>query len=249
MKKIIFIAIIYAAAFLFLMYQTSTSDASTEDNTPIIVEPEQTDGTGQAITMDIIKSTYRVINRSFNDELGYTSTGTAFAFHKTETHIYLLTNAHVVKKQPGYLFQSFKLIDYYNNIYEAELFDYSINLDKDLAILVIEINENPIITLTPVDITIGERVKALGYYPTVQLTYGLVTNKPLVNFVVKNMVVISHDASIIGGASGGPLLNSENKVIGINFASVTSNQQFLQAYAIPINEILDYLDQQFWEAL
>lgn len=248
-KKLLAVTVLWViASVLLITLPGSTEEVPVEnEDQPLVLDPDTTTSHGN-ITMDIILASYRVINRSVSGTSGVTNTGTAFAIYEDDSSTYLITNSHVIKVRDGYQYNEIKVLDFYGVESVATLVENTFESSYDLAIIKIPKNNNPEIQLVDVPYQKGQVVKAVGYYPSVSITTGTITNTTMMNYIV-NMMVIAHDAYIIGGASGGPLLNSSNQVIGINFASVTSNQQFLQAYAIPINKIIEYLALHFPEAL
>lgn len=195
-------------------------------------------------TMDRVNSTFRVLNRSFNDELGVTNTGTAFIFEEDENYSYLLTNAHVVKIQQGYTNNQISVLDYNGIKSDAFILEGSYQEQLDLAILVIDkVNHQPI-EIKDVTVNLNDEVVSIGYYPTAQVTYGHITSLNRIDYIV-NMVVIGHTASILPGASGGPVFNSNLELIGINYSNVTSNGEFIRAYSIPVSTIKNYINDFF----
>ena len=54
--------------------------------------------------------------------------------------------------------------------------------------------------------------------------------------------VMSHDAKIDAGSSGGAIFNYQYEICGINFASgVNSNKEFVSGYAIQPSKIFEFL--------
>ena len=50
--------------------------------------------------------------------------------------------------------------------------------------------------------------------------------------------VIHHDAMINNGSSGGPLLNADLEVVGVNYAGASSTKD---GYAIPVDKVREFL--------
>ena len=102
-------------------------------------------------------------------------------------------------------------------------------LGRDLALLKVELSNTPALLILESldDVSIGEQVYALGYpavatfHPQLSestqlvpsFTQGVVSAKRL---TLQDISAIQHDADITHGNSGGPLVNSEGKVIGVN---------------------------------
>ena len=59
----------------------------------------------------------------------------------------------------------------------------------------------------------------------------------------KTYVLIQTDAAINGGNSGGALVNSDGKVIGVNTMKISGEGIEGMGFAIPINDTLDIYDQ------
>ncbi len=159
----------------------------------------------------------------------------------------VVTNQHVVGNNPSEIMIS----TIYGSSYRAEL----VGSDEltDIALLKIESNEAfPFIELSNSDdVRVGEWAIALGNpfglfedgQPTV--TVGVVSAKnrdfrPDPSNPRVYMDMIQTDASINRGNSGGPLLNSEGEVIGINtfiFTGGTGSGFVGLGFAIPSNRI------------
>lgn len=243
MKKIVFTILVLGLGYILIWYFSNVDEPQTEE--PSITEPVPETPTNQPLTMDIINATFRVLNRSYTGEIGVTNTGTAVAFYQDDSYTYLLTNAHVVKIHQGYTYSTVSVVDYYGISHNAEIYVGSYQESVDLAILVIErVNVQPI-EIKPKSVNIGEQVISIGYYPSASVTYGQVTSHDRIDYIV-HMNVIGHSASIQSGASGGPLLNNNLELIGINYSSVTSSGQFIRAYSIPVNAVIEYLDAYFY---
>jgi serine protease Do len=69
---------------------------------------------------------------------------------------------------------------------------------------------------------------------------GITAGSPYEGFVEKLDNVIQTDAAISPGNSGGPLLNSEGQVVGVNTAIASEGQNI--GFAIPINLVKQLID-------
>ena len=163
---------------------------------------------------------------------------------------YILTNSHVI--------ESGELGKIYVTLYGGEKhLCQIIGIDKltDIALLKInEINLN-FTKLNPlIEVRRGQFVAALGNphnlfsiskEPTA--TIGIISGKN-VNFglrksghVYQNM--IQTDATINRGNSGGPLINSDGEVVGINTFIVSEKNSSLGfGFSIPINRVVDVVE-------
>ncbi|MEX0846316.1 MAG: trypsin-like peptidase domain-containing protein [Ilumatobacteraceae bacterium] len=101
---------------------------------------------------------------------------------------------------------------------------------QDLALLHIEATDLPAATIAaPDDIRVGEPVVAIGF--ALALDGGPSVTTGVVSALDRTLVtdngalggLVQTDAAISSGNSGGPLVNAEGQVVGINTAVATSN--------------------------
>src|SRR4029077_4881548 len=133
---------------------------------------------------------------------------------------------------------------YDGSTFAAELVSYDVR--HDLAIIKIEANRAlPVIpTGTSSDLRLGESViavgNAFGYEHTV--TAGIISSLSRdveVNEHQSYKNLLQTDASINPGTSGGPLLNLDGEVVGINVAIRAGAQRI--GFAIPIDDARRYI--------
>jgi serine protease Do len=172
---------------------------------------------------------------------------------------YVVTNAHVVQEASEFIVHTNDGESYPAELIGADNF-------KDIAVLKIDTDhELPVAVLGDSDATrIGEPVIAigspLGYEATV--TAGIVsTNKRSLedlgrpSDIRRPQSMIQTDAAINQGNSGGPLLNAEGEVIGVNQAIMRyENGSGMMGFgrqvpvegigfAIPINDVKNSIEQ------
>lgn len=230
------------------LYAKYTLDAATVTNT---------------ISKDTMKSLVKVYSKNYNTTIfgaekeSKTSQGSGFCFYVQDGYYYVITNYHVVAEDPSYSKQSFTIEDYQGNVYTAYLYknpnkqDSAISPEYDLACLYFKpssttnVKELTIASENPV---IGDDVISLGA-PNSQsnsVTYGKITeyrkitlddtSEDLSNVTFE---VIHHNAYIDHGSSGGPLLNSDLNVVGVNYAG---SSQTGEGYAIPAEKLIEFLN-------
>lgn len=199
--------------------------------------------------------------------------GSGFLIGATSGAEYMITNAHVVRMTGDTAAAVSEMIGsevannnsnlHLNVVVKADLtigatiVNYSDELD--FAILKLE---QPIYDRAPLTINAGDNnavetqsVYALGfpaavehfqdtqYYTTddVNVTNGIVSKRITLN----NMSYIQHSAKVAEGNSGGPLVNQNGEVIGLN-QGIMSNGEFIfdenYYYSIEISEVTQVLD-------
>lgn len=148
----------------------------------------------------------------------------------------IITNAHVINQAVGIYIQIPTLG---KRVIKAEL--VSICPERDIALLRLCPNDKayiintlgrvPFLTMGDSDLVQrADEVMALGYplaQQALKSTTGVISGRE------RDMLQI--DAAINPGSSGGPLLNMQGEVIGINTAGVVEAQNV--GYAIPVNEL------------
>ncbi len=161
---------------------------------------------------------------------------------------YIVTNYHVIEDAV-----SIKVILADGNEYDAETVGY--DALSDVAVLKIEAASLPALVIGNSDAVVaGDTVIAIGCPSGIDLagtaTRGMVS---MVNREIaitdyygrtqKIMKVIQTDAAINPGNSGGPLLNSRGEVIGINTLKLSSTGYEGIGFALPINGVMELVDQ------
>jgi len=201
--------------------------------------------------MFLSKEDQRQLEHEYNNEqensnptdLQLSGTGTGYIF---EADGYILTNEHVIHGAehisvtvPGY-----------DEPFSATV--VSENAEMDIAVLKIEPQQDQLFATIPLGdsdrLNVGEWVIAIGnpYGYDYTLTMGVISAKERPISIENSdgqlqqfKHMLQTDTSINPGNSGGPLLNEAGEVIGMNTA-VNAEAQGI-GFAIPINEIKDYL--------
>ena len=209
-------------------------------------------------SLEYIKSNVKIVTTGYKtvgpiryDGVGGQGSGVIFA--ETSSYFYCLSNNHVTYLDPQYTSKSYTITDYKGNSYNGSLICSS--ADYDLAVLRFSKRSDSSLELKPLNIqktnpVLGDFVIAIGQ-PEGQnntITIGNVKKYEKVTLDdskdVSNVTfeVISHDAPINHGSSGGVLINLKGEIVGINYAgSVDENGDFLAGYAIPIEKVIEYL--------
>lgn len=130
---------------------------------------------------------------------------------------YILTNSHLLENAI-----TIEVITYDQQIFPAKIIQLDSN--TDLAIVKVEGSSFPCLTFGDPDaMEIGDLVLTIGYPHSAQL--GFVQGKDIKNiglFQTENFIKTT--ASIFLGDSGGPLLNIEGEVIGINAVALIDRE-------------------------
>ncbi|HUR27175.1 MAG TPA: trypsin-like peptidase domain-containing protein [Planctomycetota bacterium] len=161
---------------------------------------------------------------------------------------FLVTNYHVVENANGR--EGGKLeVQFDSSVdpktYEAQLVSYV--PEEDLALLKISGDRKfPTVKMgTSVDLLIGERVIAIGnpFQQKLSVSSGIISGLHRQLDVPKSNLkfndLIQTDASINHGNSGGPLLNINAELIGIN--TVVKEGAENMGFAIPVDRVRDVL--------
>lgn len=128
---------------------------------------------------------------------------------------YIVTNAHVLSGA-----HYAKALTYNNELISAELIGY--DSDLDIALLKIPGNYNYLKFADSDNVKVGEKVIAVGnpYGLSFSVSEGIVS---AVHRSFNNLnAYIQTDVSLNPGNSGGPLINKEGEVIGINNFKISS---------------------------
>lgn len=213
------------------------------------------------ITATTMKANVTVYSKSYNTFLGITtssstSSGSGIIFTLNNNGYYfLLTNNHVTVKNKSYDKVSYTIEDYRGNKYTGYLKHEEAKYD--LAVLYFKKD----IELAKIDLAqknpkIGEELVSLGQ-PKNQsnaITYGKCSqyNRVTLNNTEtyqSNVTfnVMQHSCPTDSGSSGGAILNTDLKLVGIHYAgSHTASGQFIRGQAIPIEKVNEFLNLYIW---
>lgn len=208
--------------------------------------------TGIADAVDKVYDAVVVVKTYINKELY--ATGTGFVYKKDGNKAYILTNNHVIDSGDAVyaVFTDGSIVE--TKIEGKDSYSdtavLSIDSSKALAIATMGSSENS--RLGDTVFTVGAPINADTYSGTV--TRGILSGKNrLVSVSSSNssradmmMSVLQTDAAINSGNSGGPLLNANGEVIGMNSLKLSSGSSTSTAtiegmgFAIPIETALKY---------
>lgn len=177
----------------------------------------------------------------FNPQAGYSENiGTGFILNENGL---IATNYHVV--QAG---EDVTVTLYTGEEVSAKVVNF--DATNDIAVLQMDVNTKVpgVVELGDSEnLQVGEAVVAIGN-PLSKEFAGTVTNG-IVSATERKVSVsnteysyIQTNAAINGGNSGGPLINANGKVIGINSAKISSDSVEGIGFAIPINVLVRDLD-------
>ena len=166
---------------------------------------------------------------------------------------YILTNNHIVSTSSSESFYEVSeatkvTVTLFNDDteYEAKI----IGKDEQTDLAVIKIEKNGLSKAEFADsdnIKVGEFAMAVGNPLDMQssITCGVISavNREITDSDGKKFTLIQTDAAINSGNSGGALVNSEGKVIGINTLKLYGTGIEGMGFAIPINSTTDITSQ------
>ena len=144
----------------------------------------------------------------------------------------IVTNAHVIDNR-----NDIKIETYDGHEYTASLF--GIDESEDLAALVIEEVVFPHLKMADLSaMKIGDDIYTIGAPKGMAytLTKGTVSAK---SRIVRYKSYIQIDAAINEGNSGGPLLNDNGEVLGMNTLKMSDSEGI--GLAIPVSRVCDFL--------
>ncbi|MGA0542104.1 trypsin-like peptidase domain-containing protein [Neotabrizicola sp. VNH66] len=146
-----------------------------------------------------------------------------------------VTNAHVVGEA-----EEVRLIDRHGNEEVGEVI--AIDAVRDVAVIALADRGTPRRGLVPAEAaaTLGQEVYALGAPLGIEftLTEGLVSSTARQVQITVPMTLLQHDAAVNPGSSGGPLVDAEGRLLGMNSRIADGSRMFVGiAYAIPAGDL------------
>ncbi len=246
---------------LFLLFVISACEDKNKESPQIIkIEKKGTDPVKaiqdkiSSVILDTKPSIVTILSKSstgktpiifkFNDEISSgdnESLGSGFVIRKSRGFLFIVTNSHVIEKA------KIIIVKFYNGSkYKAVVVGK--DSKSDIAVLKVKVDEKiknvkPLKIGNPSLLKVGYFVLSGGspYNLGLTFTLGIISalNRNLGISAYENY--IQTDAAINPGDSGGPLLNLDGEVIGMNTAIIQTGQGL--GFAIPINTVVDIADQ------
>lgn len=201
-----------------------------------------------------IKIEYNVTSKIpvFGTQAQSTATATGSGIIISEDG-YILTNNHVVSSGESESYyqvsEATKVsVTLFNDTTEYEAKIVGTDEQTDLAVIKIDKKDLPKAEFADSDsIKVGEFAMAVGNPLGLQssITCGVVSavNREITDTDEKKYTLIQTDAAINSGNSGGALVNSEGKVIGVNTLKLSGEDIEGMGFAIPINSTTDITSQ------
>lgn len=166
---------------------------------------------------------------------------------------YILTNNHIINSSDSSIYyevsEATKVYVYlYNDETPYEATIVGTDEETDLAVIKIEKDDLTAAELGDSDsVKIGEFAMAIGNPLGMEssVTSGIISavNRTVTSEDGTTYNLIQTDAAINSGNSGGALVNSEGKVIGINTLKLSGSGVEGMGFAIPINDTIDIYKQ------
>jgi len=182
----------------------------------------------------------------FNEEIPpieNESLGSGFVLKKDREYLYIVTNSHVIEKA--------KLITVrFSNRFKSQAEVVGKDPKSDIALIRVKITKE-IKGIKPVKIGNPKKLK-VGYFVISggsPYNLGLTFTLGIVSALNRNLGIsayenyIQTDAAINPGDSGGPLIDLNGEVVGMNTAIIQTGQGL--GFAIPINTVIEITDQLF----
>lgn len=158
------------------------------------------------------------------------SLGSGFALGKN----CIVTNAHVIDDKNDVVVKTYGATEY-------KAFVIGMDDDRDIAVLGVENADFPYLSIADVSsMNTGDDIYAIGAPKSMSytLTKGVISAKER---KVGRYNYIQIDAAINEGNSGGPLLNDNGDVLGVNTLKMSDSEGI--GLAIPINVVIDYIKE------
>lgn len=157
---------------------------------------------------------------------------------------YIVTNAHVLADERGRLVSSIQAINYEQKTKDATFIGF--NGELDIALLKISGIYNSLELGNSNNVQTGEKVIAIGNPLGLQfsVTEGIVSavHRTGINGLD---IYIQTDAALNPGNSGGPLINKQGEVIGINNFKIGAGENL--GFALESNYIMDAVNNIYYE--
>lgn len=160
-----------------------------------------------------------------------TALGSGFAIDNT----HIITNAHVVQNEKTVLVLTYQEERLYAEVEKSDQ-------QQDLAVLRLKDTTVPPLESASLNtVQNGDDIFTVGAPKSMAytLTKGIVSNRER---TMHGMTFIQIDAAVNEGNSGGPLLNAQGQVIGVNTLKIIDTEGI--ALAIPIDRVITFMQEE-----
>jgi S1-C subfamily serine protease len=203
---------------------------------------------------DFLKSDQKIYKNSLKSIVEVKATTSDLESFGSAVFIFdkeLITNYHIVsyiRHSDSYIHEKIyiRFADSTNCI-EAEVKKYDQNLD--LAILSINVSVGKLISVSKSKINVGDEVLVVGNGNNlgISLTKGVINKEEVEIEIDKNVnKYIQVDATLTNGVSGGALLDSNGRIVGVITLRLLDKEGkpiYGYVYAIPINIVIDFINK------
>ena len=216
------------------------------------------------IATQTLKSTVAIKNKCYNATMGgfidteiLTSYGSGVVVDISGGYAYVLTNAHVARKETGFSLQEITVEDPWGKEYEAKIYknpgknDEAISEEYDLALICFKYLPDDDEEL--LEITLGDDpeledfIVAIGNPGGLQntVTYGYALGYQKIQASEGSSItkvtfdILVHNAPIDHGSSGGALVDAYGRLVGINFAGYNDGTY---GCTIPISKVVEFMN-------
>lgn len=187
-----------------------------------------------------------------------THTGSGVIFYEDAEFYYFLTNNHVTVKFEEYYNVSHSVYDYKENeyldveiVYEDPAYDLAVGkFTKEEEILTSASLGTVDMEYDDISIVIGrpEGESNIITFGNVYSYNNVTTSDPE---YVSNIQfqVMRHSAYTTNGSSGGAVYNIDFDLVGISYAGVSSDGEFVCSFAVPIEKVNEFLSLYVWDLI
>lgn len=195
--------------------------------------------------IDKVYNSVVLIKSYRNDKLS--GTGTGFIYKNDEKNGYIITNHHVIEGATSVKIKNIKGAEVDGKVLGSD--EYSdiavLSISKDFVLSVAEIGDS---TKTEVGDTIFTVGSPLGEDYMGTVTKGILSGKDRTVTVNTTsggyiMEVLQTDAAMNPGNSGGPLVNINGQVIGVNSIKLVEDEIEGMGFAIPIEMVMSSVNK------
>ncbi len=194
---------------------------------------------------------YTYSSNFFGTQITSSQSGSGVVIFEDRYYYYLLTNHHVTYLT-SYGNKAYTVTDLYENEYDATLMYTSADYDLSLLRIQKSASYDPlrVAKLASEDADVSGICVAVGSPGGIRnaLTLGKIKDIREVTLSDTDkassdvkFAVLWHTAPMDHGSSGGALFDDNYRLIGVNYAASTENEEFVEGYTVPASKVVEFL--------